>query len=159
LPSDTGKSLLGRVTEGAFCLRLDWPPPYPNGIGPGEAVAPRNITYKARSAVRTRVTTGTWEGVQDGFEGSVCGGDNSKKPGTLMLNTEGDSMVELLRVNPNFNDTLLKIGRGDVVTVVYASGKKALIGILSAALALFTRIDAVLQYMGVKPTTASGRKF
>jgi hypothetical protein len=110
LPSDTGKSLLARVMEGAFCLRLDWPPPYRNGIGPGQAVAPRNITYKARTAVRTRVTTGTREGVQDGLEGSVCGGENLKKPGTLMQNREGDFMVELLRVHPNFNDTLLKIG-------------------------------------------------
>jgi hypothetical protein len=35
--------------------------------------------------------------------------------------------------------------------VVYASGPKALNGILSAALVLFTRLDAVLQYMGDKP--------
>jgi hypothetical protein len=99
LPSDTGKSLLVRVMEGAFCLHLDMPPPYPNGVGSAETVARRNITYKARSAVRTRVTTGTWEGVRDGLEGSVCGGENSKKPGTLIINAEGDSMVELLRVN------------------------------------------------------------
>jgi hypothetical protein len=123
LPSDTGKSLLARDMEGAFCLHLDSPPPYPNGVGLAEAVARRTITYKARSAVRTRVSTGTWEGVQDGLEGSLCGGENSKKLGTLMRNAEGDVMVELLRVNPNFNDTLLKIG-SDVATVVYASGKK-----------------------------------
>jgi hypothetical protein len=60
LLSDTGESLLARVMEGDFCLHLDIPPPYPNGVGPAEAVARRNITYKARSAVRTRVTTGTW---------------------------------------------------------------------------------------------------
>jgi hypothetical protein len=76
LPSDTGKSLLARVMEGAFCLHLDMPPPYPNGVGSAEAVARRNITYKARTAVRTRLTTGTWEGVRDGLEGSLCGGEN-----------------------------------------------------------------------------------
>jgi hypothetical protein len=141
LPSDTGKSLLARVLEGAFSLHLDIPPLYPNGACPAEAVARRNNTDKAHSAVRTRVTTGTWEGVRDGLEGSVCGGENSKKPGKLILNAEGDSVVELLRVKPNFNDTLLKIGSGDVATVVYASGKKALNGILSASLALFTRLD------------------
>jgi hypothetical protein len=32
-----------------------------------------------------------------------------EEPGTLILNAEGDSMVELLGVNPNFNDTLLNI--------------------------------------------------
>jgi hypothetical protein len=37
------------------------------------------------------------------------------------------------------------------VFLTTASGKKALNGILSAALALFTRIDAVLQYKGDKP--------
>jgi hypothetical protein len=46
---------------------------------------------------------------------------------------------------------VLKIGSSDVETVVCASGKKALNGILSAALALFTRLDAVFQYMGDKP--------
>jgi hypothetical protein len=85
------------------------------------------------------------------WRGSACGGENSKKPGTLILNAKGDSVVEILRVNPTFNDTLLKIGSGDVATVVYANGKNTLIGILSAALALFTRLDAVLQYMGDKP--------
>jgi hypothetical protein len=89
--------------------------------------------------------------VRDGLEGSLCGGENSKKPGTHILKAEGDSTVELLHVNPNFNDTLLKIGSGDGATVVYAIGKKALNGILSAVLALFTRLDAVLQYMGDKP--------
>jgi hypothetical protein len=85
------------------------------------------------------------------WRGSACGGENSKKPGTLIPNAKGDSMVEHLRVNPNFNDTLLKIGSGDVATVVYANGKNTLNGILSAALALFTRLDADLQYMGDKP--------
>jgi hypothetical protein len=81
LPSDTGKSLLARVMEGAFCVHLDMPPPYPNGVGPAEAVARRNITYKACSAVRIRVTTGTWEGVRDGLDGSVCGRENWKNRG------------------------------------------------------------------------------
>jgi hypothetical protein len=91
----------------------------------GSYRAPEHHVH-GRSAVRTRVTMGTWEGVQDGLEGSVCGGENSRKPGTLMQNSEGHSMVQLLRVNPNFNDTLLKIGSGDIATVAYASGKKAL---------------------------------
>jgi hypothetical protein len=70
LPSDTGKPLLARVMEGAFCLHLDMPPLYPNGVGRAEAIARRNITYKTRSAVRTRVATATWEGVRDGLDGS-----------------------------------------------------------------------------------------
>jgi hypothetical protein len=85
LPSDSGKSLLVIVLEGSFCLHPVMPPPYPNRVGPAEAVARRNITYKGRSAVGTRVITGTWEGVRDGLEGSVCGGENLKKPGTLIL--------------------------------------------------------------------------
>jgi uncharacterized membrane protein (Fun14 family) len=59
-------------------------------------------------------------------------------------------MLELLRVNLNFNDTLLKIGSGDVVTVVYAIRTKSLNFVLSGVLALFTIRVAVLQYMGDK---------
>jgi hypothetical protein len=158
LPSDTGKSLLARVMEGAFCLHLDMPPTYPNGVGPAEAVARRNITYKARSAVRTRLTTGTWEGVRDGLDGSFCGGENSKKSGTLILNAEGDSMVRLLPVNPNFNDTLLKIGSSDVETVVYASGTKAVMVYWMQRLRYSRDLTPFYSIWVTSPTTPSGRK-
>jgi hypothetical protein len=50
LPSDTGKSLLARVMEGAFYLHRDMPPPYLNGVGPcGSSRSPEH-----------HVTNSTW---------------------------------------------------------------------------------------------------